>query len=76
VRIDAKPRPSGDRSATGTTAAAPPSSTVGYPPPDGFKPVAGERSETWSVRGLRPGRYQYNVRIGAETEDPELEIWR
>lgn len=43
---------------------------------DGFRPVPGERRETWSVRGLRPGRYQYDVTIGDVTEDPELEVWR
>jgi hypothetical protein len=43
---------------------------------DGFRPVPGERRETWSVRGLRPGRYQYDVTIGGVTEDPELEVWR
>jgi hypothetical protein len=41
-----------------------------------FTPTRGERGDTWSVRNLAPGRYKYDVRIGSETEDPELEIWR
>ena len=40
-----------------------------------FKPAPDERGQAWSVRGLQRGRYKYNVRIGGETEDPELEIW-
>jgi hypothetical protein len=40
-----------------------------------FKPAPDERGEAWSVRGLRQGRYKYNVTIGGQTEDPELEIW-
>ena len=44
---------------------------------EAFKPERGQRAETWSVRNLAPGRYQYDVRIaGGDTEDPELEIWR
>jgi hypothetical protein len=74
VRLAAKPR--GPAPGTTAGAAASTSSTVRYGPGDAFKPAPGERSETWIVRGLRPGRYQYNVSIGAETEDPELEIWR
>jgi hypothetical protein len=66
VKIEPKPRP--------RTAAA--ATSDRYPQDGGFKPAPGERPETWSVRGLRPGRYQYNVTIGGETEDPELEIWR
>lgn len=38
-------------------------------------PTRGERGDTWSVRNLPPGRYKYDVKIGGETEDPELEIW-
>ena len=41
-----------------------------------FSPVRGERGDTWVVRNLRPGRYKYDVRIGSETEDPELDVWR
>jgi hypothetical protein len=49
----------------------------GTPPEqeEAFKPTHDERQQTWSVRGLRPGRFKYNVTIGGETEDPELEIW-
>ena len=65
VRIAAKPREGAARATSGQ-----------YPPDGGFKPGPGERPETLFVRGLRPGRYQYNVTIGAETEDPELEVWR
>lgn len=50
--------------------------TSAYPAREGFKPAPGPRPETWSVRGLRPGRYQYDVTIGGQTEDPELEVWR
>lgn len=41
-----------------------------------FSPVRGERGDTWVVRNLKPGRYKYDVRIGSETEDPELDVWR
>jgi hypothetical protein len=41
-----------------------------------FAPTRGERGDTWSVRNLQPGRYKYDVRIGSETEDPELDVWR
>jgi hypothetical protein len=41
-----------------------------------FSPVRDERVETWSVRGLQTGRYQYDVKIGNYIEDPELEVWR
>ena len=41
-----------------------------------FTPIRGERGDTWVVRNLRPGRYKYDVRIGSETEDPELDVWR
>jgi hypothetical protein len=41
-----------------------------------FNPTPDERRETWSVKGLQYGRYQYDVRIGNYTEDPELEVWR
>ena len=67
VRIAAKPREGAARATQGSGQ---------YPPDGSFKPGPGERPETLAVRGLRPGRYQYNVTIGAETEDPELEVWR
>lgn len=41
-----------------------------------FKPTPDERRETWWVKGLPYGRYQYDVTIGNYTEDPELEVWR
>jgi hypothetical protein len=69
VQIAAKPRGGAARATAETSSAQ-------YPPDGGFKPGPGERPETLIVRGLRPGRYQYNVTIGAETEDPELEVWR
>jgi hypothetical protein len=72
IRIAIKPRGGARTATTGAT----PAPAVRYPPDESFKPAPGERAETWSVRGLRPGRYQYNVSIGGETEDPELEIWR
>ena len=67
VRIEPKPRDG---------AAARMAATQDRPPRGGFEPVRGKRPETWSVQGLRPGRYQYNVIIAGETEDPEIEIWR
>jgi hypothetical protein len=66
VRIAAKTR----RAASGAA------SVRQYPQDEGFEPAPGERSETWSVRGLRAGRYQYDVTIRGVTEDPELEVWR
>jgi hypothetical protein len=57
-------------------AAAGAASTRQAPRDEGFNPAPGQRRETWSVRGLRPGRYQYDVTIGGQTEDPELEVWR
>jgi hypothetical protein len=39
-------------------------------------PAPDERREVWSVKGLPYGRYQYDVKIGNYTEDPELEVWR
>jgi hypothetical protein len=68
IRIAVKPRPGAARATS-----EPPAQ---YPDGGGFKPVPGERPETLAVRTLRPGRYQYNVTIGAETEDPEIEVWR
>lgn len=67
VRLEAKPR---DGAAAARAAAA-----QDRPRPV-FEPVRGKRPETWSVQGLRPGRYQYNVIVGTEVEDPEIEIWR
>ena len=68
VRLEAKPR-------TGA-AGAPVAAVQEKPARLPFDPVRGQRPETWSVRGLRPGRYQYNVLIGSEVEDPELDVWR
>jgi len=71
VRLEAKPR-------GGTAARAAAAQVTGQDRPDrpAFEPVRGKRAETWSIQGLRPGRYQYNVVIGGEIEDPEIEIWR
>jgi hypothetical protein len=77
VSLDRAACPPADvRIAAKTRAASAAASTRPYPQGDGFKPAPGERPETWSVRGLRPGRYQYDVTIGGVTEDPELEVWR
>jgi len=66
VRVESK-RP------TGAAAASAAQSTAGRLP---FEPTRGKRPETWSVQNLRPGRYQYNVFVGSEVEDPELDVWR
>jgi hypothetical protein len=71
VRLEAKAR-------GGAAARAAAAQVTGQDRPDrpAFEPVRGKRPETWSIQGLRPGRYQYNVIIGSEVEDPEIEIWR
>ena len=70
VRIEAKPP---RRAAAATTAAVAQERPTTRP---GFDPSRGQRPETWMVRNLRPGRYQYNVFVGSEVEDPEIEVWR
>jgi hypothetical protein len=72
VRIEAKPV------GRAATAAATPAAGAAQSPATrpAFDPARGQRPETWIVRNLRPGRYQYNVIIGGETEDPEIEVWR
>jgi hypothetical protein len=69
--VKIEPKPVG-RSAAATTTGATPAAAVR----PSFDPVRGQRPETWTVRNLRKGRYQYNVVIGGETEDPEIEVWR
>jgi hypothetical protein len=67
VKIERKPR----TSAAASSAAA--QDTAGRLR---FEPVRGKRPETWSVQNLARGRYLYNVIIGSEVEDPELDVWR